>query len=143
MQSTSAFPRRRDTYIPDLGIESTRAGLTPSAVEGFVRLAEIWRLTSQQASSLLGETEQNWFIMKSGKWHDTLSEETLTRISALIGIYKGLHLLFSSPLADEWIRLKNTETIFGGPAPVDYMIMGGIGAMLETRSYVDSLRGGL
>ena len=61
----------------------------------------------------------------------------------MVGVYKGLHLLFSEPLADEWVRRPNQESLFGGVSPIDYMIAGGIPAMLETRSYVDALRGGL
>jgi hypothetical protein len=142
--TTSVFPTPGARYIPDLNAEATRAELTPAAVEGFVRLAETWRLTGKQASALLAEqSERIWFRMKSREWQGVLSQDALTRISALIGVYKGLHLLFSEPLADEWVRLRNAETLFGGVAPVDYMIAGGIPAMLETRRYVDALRGGL
>ena len=143
MSDTSAFQKPRDSYIPDLSVEETRRAFTPAAIDGYIRLAETWRLNSKQASALLGETEQNWFRMKSGEWQDALSQETLTRISALIGLYKGLHLLFSDPLADEWVRLKNTKSLFRGITPVDYMVAGGLSAMLATRGYIDSLRGGL
>jgi hypothetical protein len=144
MATTSASPTPKAQYIPDLSREATRIKLTPAAVEGFVRLAERWRLTSRQATALLAvQSERIWFRMKSREWQDTLSQDALIRISALIGVYKGLHLLFSEPLADEWVRLQNTETLFGGVTPVDFMIAGGVQAMLETRRYVDALRGGL
>jgi hypothetical protein len=107
-------------------------------------VAEFWRLNSKQASALLGEgSERTWFRIKAEEWEGALSQDALTRISALIGIYKGLHLLFSDPLADEWIRIENKEPLFGGKAPVAHMIAGGIPAMLETRRYIDALRGGL
>jgi hypothetical protein len=124
-------------------LEATRANLTEAALEAFLRLADIWRLTSRQASSLLGESDRTWFRIKARQWSGTLSQDALTRISALVGVYKGLHLLFSDPLADEWVRRPNTEPLFGGAAPVEYMIKGGIPAMLDTRGYVDALRGGL
>ena len=60
-----------------------------------------------------------------------------------MGLYKGLHLLFWESLTDEWVRRANTEDIFAGATPLDYMIAGGIPTMLETRNYVDALRGGL
>jgi hypothetical protein len=142
--TTSVSPTPGARYIPDLNVEETRATLTPAAIEGFVRLVETWRLTSKQATALLAEqSERTWFSMQSREWRGVLSHDALTRISALIGVYKGLHLLFSDPLADEWVRLRNTETLFGGVTPVDYMIAGGIPAMLETRRYIDALRGGL
>ena len=92
---------------------------------------------------MLGESDRTWFRIKAREWTGTLSQDALTRISALVGVYKGLHLLFSDPLADEWVRRPNTDPLFGGITPVDFMIKGGIPAMLETRGYVDALRGGL
>jgi len=130
--------------IPDLSIEATRAELTPAAIEAFLGLSRIWRLTSRQAIALLGEgSERTWFRIKAKEWVGVLSQDSLTRVSALVGLYKGLHLLFSEPLANEWVRRANTEEIFQGATPLDYMIAGGIPAMLETRNYVDALRGGL
>jgi len=139
-----ATPQDGPRPIPDLSRPHVRADLTPAAVDGFLRLAGFWRLTSRQASLLLGEgLERTWFRMKAGQWTGTLSQDALTRISAMVGVYKGLHLLFSEPLADEWVRRPNQENVFGGVSPIDHMIAGGIPAMLETRSYIDALRGGL
>jgi hypothetical protein len=128
----------------DLSNEPTRQRLTPAAIEAMVRLADIWRLTSVQASQLLGDvSERTWFRMKKREWDGTLSQDVLTRISAMIGIFKGLHLLFSDPLADEWVSLPNSGPAFGGQRPIDSMIAGGIPAMLLTRNHIDALRGGL
>jgi hypothetical protein len=129
---------------PNLADAVTRQLLTPSAVEGVVRLAEIWRLTSAEVSTLLGEvSERTWFRMKKGVWSGTLSQDALTRISALVGIFKGLRLLFSEPLADEWVRLPNRGPLYGGRRPLDTMIEGGIPKMLQIRRHIDALRGGL
>lgn len=130
-------------HIPDLSVAAVRAELTPAALEAFLRLADIWRLTSRQASALVGESERTWFRIKAKQWPGVLSQDALTRISALIGIYKALHLLFSAPLADEWVRRPNSETLFAGVSPLETMIREGIPAMLRTRAYVDALRGGL
>jgi len=48
----------------------------------------------------------------------TLSQDTLTRIRALVGIFKGLRLRFSEPLSDEWVRLPNKDPLYqaGGPS---------------------------
>jgi hypothetical protein len=80
--------------------------------------------------------------MKKREWSGTLSQDTLTRISALLGIFKGLRLLFSKPLSDEWVRLPNQGPLYGGRRPLDTMI-GGIPKMLEVRRHIDALRGGL
>lgn len=129
---------------PNLSETLTREGLTPAAVDGIVRLAEIWRLTSAEVCALLGDvSERTWFRMKKGEWSGVLSQDTLTRVSALIGIFKGLRLLFSEPLSDEWVRLPNKGALYGGRRPLDAMIEGGIPRMLEVRRHVDALRGGL
>jgi uncharacterized protein (DUF2384 family) len=128
----------------NLADPTTRRRLTPAAIEGLVRLAEIWRLSSTETCALLGDlSERTWFRMKNGTWSGALSQDVLTRISALLGIFKGLRLLFSVPLADEWIRLPNKGPLYGGRRPLDLMIQSGIPGMLEVRRHIDALRGGL
>ena len=127
-----------------LGDVSARQRLTPAAVAGAVRLSDIWQLTTEQTCALLGDvSERTWFRMKKGQWSGALPQDTLTRISALIGIFKGLRLLFSEKLADEWISLPNKGPLYGGRRPRDVMIEGGIPSLLLVRRHVDALRGGL
>ena len=129
---------------PNLADASTRERLTPAAVAAVVRLAEIWKLSSPEVCFLLGDvSERTWFRMKKGAWSGVLSQDTLTRVSALVGSFKGLRLLFSEPLSDEWIRLPNKGPVYGGRRPLDAMIEGGIPKMLEVRRHIDALRGGL
>lgn len=128
----------------NLADASARARLTPAAVTGIVRLADIWRLTSVEICTLIGDvSERTWFRMKKGEWDGALSQDSLTRISALIGIFKGLRLLFSEKLADEWVRLPNKGPLYGGRRPLDVMIEGGIPKLLQVRQHIDALRGGL
>ena len=68
--------------------------------------------------------------------------DKLTRISYLIGIYKALHILHGRKLADEWIRLPNTNAIFAGQAPLAYMVRGGLPAMQTVRRLLDARRAG-
>jgi hypothetical protein len=129
---------------PSLADPATRARLTPAGIDGFLKLAEIWRLTSAEACALLGDvSERTWFRMKKGERTGALSQDTLTRISALVGIFKGLRLLFSEPLSDEWIRLPNKGPLYAGQRPLDVLIQSGIPKMVEVRRHVDALRGGL
>lgn len=130
--------------LPNLADPTTRAHLTPAAVAAVIRLAAIWHLSNAEIRALLGDlSDRTWFRMKSGEWSGTLSQDVLTRISALIGIFKGLHLLFSEPLCDEWVRLPNKGPLYQGRRPVDAMIAGGIPKLLEVRRHIDALRGGL
>ena len=123
--------------------EGDRARLTGSAIKAMLRIAEAWKTSNAEGAALLGVSASTWDRMKAGTWDGTLSQDQLTRASALIGLYKGLHLLFANDLADRWPRLVNREPLFGIRSPVEAMIEGGIPRMLETRQYIDALRGGL
>ena len=48
----------------------------------------------------------------------------------------------AAPLANRWPKLTNSGAPFLNRTPVDYMKAGGLPAILETRGYVDALRGG-
>ncbi len=143
----------RQTVIPvpatslNLSEPATRLRLTPAAIDGMIRLAELWRLSTEETCLLLGDmSERSWFrLKKQGRVDRTLrlSQDMLTRISVLVGIFKGLRLLFSEPLADDWIRLPNRGALFGGRSPLAVAIERGIPGLLEIRNHVDALRGGL
>ena len=120
-----------------------RARLSAPALRAFRALAEQWVLNNAEASALLGASESTWDRIKRGVWDQPLSQDQLTRASAAIGLYKGLHLLFVDAMADRWPKLSNKGPIFRQRSPVEAMIDGGIPVMLETRRHVDAVRGGL
>jgi hypothetical protein len=123
--------------------EADRARLTGPAVKAVLRAVEAWKGSNAEGAALLGVSESTWDRMKAGRWDGVLSQDQLTRASALIGVFKGLHLLFADGMADRWPRLPNRGPIFDRLSPIQAMIAGGIPRMLETRRYVDALRGGL
>jgi hypothetical protein len=84
-----------------------------------------------------------WERIKRGAWDQTLNQDQLTRVSAMVGVFKGLHLVFADSMADRWPRLKNKGPLFEGLAPIEAMIQGGIPYMLDVRHHVDAVRGGL
>lgn len=123
--------------------EDDRRRLTPTALKALVRLTRAWKLSQEQAAALLGVSRTTWVRIQSGRWPGPLSQDQFMRASALIGIYKGLHLLFADKLADRWPKLPNRGPLFGNVSPVDAMIEGGIPLMIDVRRHVDALRGGL
>jgi uncharacterized protein (DUF2384 family) len=123
--------------------ENDRRRLTPAAVKAVLRLVKAWDGGNAEAAALLGVSESTWDRMKAGRWDGVLSQDQLTRASALIGIFKGLHLLFADGMADRWPRLPNRGPVFDRMSPIQAMMEGGIPRMLETRQYIDALRGGL
>lgn len=123
--------------------DGDRARLVRVGLEAFRRLADAWRLTGAEGAALLGVSPSTWDRLKKAAARETLSQDQLTRISALVGVYKGLHLLFADAMADRWPQLPNAGPLFAGQTPVAAMIEGGIPAMLDVRRLVDAARGGL
>lgn len=123
--------------------EADRRRLTPAALAGVQKLAEAWRLTGDEAAALLGVSASTWDRIRAGAWRNALSQDQLTRVSALVGVFKGLHLLFADGMADRWPRLRNSGPLFENLSPVEVMAQGGIPVMIEVRRHVDALRGGL
>ena len=143
---TRAIPRRKSAATgpwQSFAHEKDRARLTPAALEAMRNLAKAWDATGDEMAVLLGLSASTWDRIKGGTWGQALSQDQLTRASALIGVFKGLHVLFADAMADRWIRLRNSGPLFGNRTPLETMIEGGIPVMLEVRRYVDALRGGL
>jgi hypothetical protein len=122
--------------------ESDRARLTEVALKAFLSLMKAWELSNGEGAALLGVSASTLDRIKRGH-RPTLSQDQLTRVSALIGVYKGLHLLFADDTGDEWARRPNRGSLFDRQSPIQAMIEGGIPRMLEIRRYIDAVRGGL
>lgn len=112
------------------------------AKRGFFRVAELWGMTAEQMRVVLGapgrSTFYNWKKGEGG----LLPRDTLERISYVLGIYKGLQVLFpDAHQADAWIGKPNQA--FGGRSALDRMLAGNVADLQAVRSYVDYVRGGL
>ena len=81
--------------------------------------------------------------MKAGAYKGNLDQDKMMRASLLIGIFKGLRLLFHGPLEKGWPKQPNSGSSFSGHTPVEKMIAGGIPAMMAVRRHIDALRGGM
>ncbi|NVK35536.1 MAG: DUF2384 domain-containing protein [Rhodobacteraceae bacterium] len=112
-------------------------------LKAVTRLAEQWSLTNDEAAALLDVSGPTWSRMKSGTYKGELDRDKITRISLLVGIFKGLRLLFNGPLTLGWIKTPNQGSLFQGRMPLHVMTDGGILAMSRVRQHIDALRGGL
>ena len=117
--------------------------VTSVAAKAYARVIAAWELKNEEAAELVAVSPRTWSRMKSQEWSGKLSKDQLTRVSAITGLYKALHLYFGDELADKWVTLDNSGPTFGGKAPTEKMIGGGLPAIMETRDYVDALRGGV
>ena len=120
-----------------------RERLTPAALQAIRSLAVTWQLTGDEAAALLGVSASTWDRLRAKGYRASFSQDQFMRISALTGVYKGLHLLFADDMADRWPRLRNSGPLFRNLTPIEAMEEGGIPRMLEVRRHVDALRGGL
>ena len=112
-------------------------------VRAVVRATEAWNLTNQEAARLFDVPLATWNRMKANSFNGRLDQDKVTRASLVIGIFKGLRLLFNGPLTYRWPKAPNTGPRFNGRSPVEVMIDGGIPAMVAVRKHIDALRGGL
>jgi len=127
---------------PDLGARSERERLSSPALKAFFNIMARWKVRDEDARALLGGVSNGPFYEMKRNPDRLLDTDRLTRISALVGIFKALHILHSRRLADEWVRLSNTNQIFAGETPLAYMMRGGLPAILTVRRLVDARRAG-
>ena len=128
---------------PDLSHTATRARLSRSAVKGFLRIMEKWKVRDPDARQLLGGISSgSYYALKRGPVQRTLDQDVLIRISLLVGIFKALNILYSKSLADAWITLPNRNPMFRGAAPLAYMVQRGQPGMVFVRQLLDARRGG-
>lgn len=130
--------------VVELGSEEERKRLSGSALKALFNIAQCWKLRSEEVRDLLGGVANgSYFEMKKHPESKLLDADKMYRISYLIGIFKALNILHSQQLADEWIKLPNTNRIFGGHTPLEYMTRGGLPAMQTVRRLLDARRGGI
>lgn len=111
------------------------------AIRAFFRVAETWRLGRAQRATLLAASERSVDRWARDAGSATLTRDQVERISYLLGIYGGLHaILGESPLADEWVARPNAD--FGGESPLQRMLAGNVGDLVEVRRYVEAWRVG-
>src|SRR5262245_26083392 len=135
--------RYEPSPLPDLSAKTERERLSPSAIKAFFDIMEKWHVRDEDARALLGGISNGQFYEMKKKPARILDTDTLTRISYLIGIFKGLNILYSEKLADAWMQRPNTNRIFAGGTPLAYAISGGLPAMQTLRRLIDARRGGV
>ena len=119
-----------------------RKRLSAPAIRTFFNIAAAWQLSAEEQRGLLGWPATSTFYNYRAGSIGTLSFDTLTRLSLVLGIYKALHVLYPDPgLADRWIRLPNAHPLFAGQPALALMIGGGIDGLYQVRRLLDARRG--
>ena len=138
--------------IPDLGLDlrktpdltdtATRKRLSVAAIVAFFRIIEKWNLKNDIAMALLGGVSSGRYYELKRTEKGVLTQDELTRISLLIGIFKSLNILFNPKLANQWVSRPNTYPMFANERPVELLVHGGVPGMLSVRRQLDSRRAG-
>ena len=126
---------------PDLSSPAERQRLSHAALRGYFAIIDKWALDPDQGAALLGGIPRATFY-KLKKTPAALTQDTLTRISYVVGIYKALNILLPAKYADSWMTQPNHDALFSGRTPLQYVIHGGIPALARVRSMLDTVRGG-
>jgi hypothetical protein len=145
MSLAYAYPKSRfePAVLVDLNDRVQRERLSRSALKGFFQLVEAWQVRDEDARELLGGLSSSAFYEWKKNPDRVLEVDRITRISYLLGVYKALHILYGDKLADEWVHLPNSNSVFNGRAPLAFMLGGGLLAMQTVRRLLDARRGGL
>jgi hypothetical protein len=128
--------------FPDLTDSATRHKLSPAAIAAFFKITELWDLNNDEAMSLLGGVSHGRYYALKRTRKGLLTQDELTRVSLLIGIFKSLNILFNRKLANQWISRPNSNPLFRNEPPHMLMTLGGVPGMLTVRRLLDSRRGG-
>jgi len=128
--------------LPDLGNVATRGRLSTPAIVAFFALVDKWDVRNEDAMGLLGGVSHGRYYELKKNRKGLLSQDELTRISLLIGIFKALNILFSQRLANQWASRPNSNAMFNNVPPLQLLVRGGVPAMIGVRRLLDSRRGG-
>lgn len=120
-----------------------RKRMSGPAMRTFLNIAGKWDISAKEQVALLGWPSASAFYNYKKGDVPALPHDMLTRISIVLGIFKALHILFPDEgLANRWVKLPNSNLVFGGKTPIDFMADAGIDGMYKVRRLLDARRGG-
>lgn len=115
--------------------------LSGPGIRAFLKLGEAWKLTIEEQCLLLGGISKSTFHRWKKDQDALLSLDQLERVSHLLGIYKSLQILVPAS-AHDWVRLPNTNPLFGGKPALNVMVNGGMTGLRAVRAFLDAQCGG-
>jgi hypothetical protein len=152
MPARRTRPEPLPAGLPSLDVgrfqPARRQQLSGPGLRAFLNIADQWRLSEQERLRVLGfparSTFHGWIDKVHKRTDITLSADELIRISAVLGVYKALKIIFPRDEdAARWLRSANTGPLFGGQAPLALLTSGTQDALMLVRRYLDAWRGGV
>ena len=113
-----------------------------AGLRAFANIAERWGLTIADQLRLLGIASRSTYFKWRREHEPRLPQDTLERLSYLLGIYKALQILLpDAAAADAWVRQPNAAAPFGGRSALERMLSGQVADLYVVRQYLDAERG--
>lgn len=128
-------------YLPHNQQSISDADKAAAGLTAFFSIAEEWGLSTEQQQILLGSPGRSTYFQWKRNKRGNLSRDTMDRLSYLLGIYKGLNILFSANHVQQWLFNTNDNPMFNQQSPLDYMLTGSLVALADVRRYLDWARG--
>jgi len=136
------MPRPTTSAVPSETQSYSAQEVSEAALKGFFHLAERWRLDTREQLALLGQPPRSTFFAWKKGTKAVLSQDTLERISYLLGIWKALRILIPDDRqAKDWVKKPNGNPLFDGGAPIERMTRGRIMDLADVRRLLDARRG--
>jgi hypothetical protein len=116
--------------------------LGAAALSAFFNIAAAWSLSADDERTLLGSPPRSTFFKWKSERSARLPQDTLERISYVMGIYKALHILLpTAEAADAWVKRPNAAGVTQGKSALERMRGGHVLDLADVRRYLDAQRG--
>jgi hypothetical protein len=116
--------------------------LGATALAAFFSITTAWGLTADDERTLLGSPPRSTFFKWKSERTSKLPQDTLERISYVMGIYKALHILLpTADAADTWVKKPNSAPVTNGKTALERMRGGRVVDLADVRRYLDAQRG--
>jgi hypothetical protein len=138
----SAFENSAPMPLEQRHDPEVRKDLSRHALPVFFNVGAAWGLGVQEQRIMLGGIPASTFHKWKSGGIGALSYDQLERVSLVLGVFKALRLLFANDAQGvAWMKAKNSAVTFGGQAPLERMLQGGIDDLYAVRRYLDAWRG--
>lgn len=104
----------------------------------FFNITKSWQISTKQELIVLGSPARSTFYKWRSGTVNTIPQDTLERISYVIGIYQALRKIFPTlDQANAWPVKPNQA--FNNMSALDYMLLGGVQHLCDVRRYLDDV----
>lgn len=113
-----------------------------AAWKSLQNLIERFHFNESEGKILMGDMPRSTYFKGIKEHCGKLNRDQKERISYLLGIYKGLRILFTDAhQATTWINRANQLPPFNGMTPRQFLLEGSLVRLADVRRFIDFWRG--